>query len=74
MQEADLVRMSNQIADFFAAYPEAEAVSGVANHLRSFWAPTMRAQLIAMHEAGASGLHPLVSRAIPILRSAGPAA
>jgi formate dehydrogenase subunit delta len=73
MQEADLVRMSTQIAEFFAAYPDDEAVPGVAEHLRSFWAPSMRAQLIAMHEAGMPALHPLVQRAIARLRDPEPA-
>jgi formate dehydrogenase subunit delta len=74
MQEADLVRMSTQIAEFFAAYPKEEAIAGIADHLRSFWAPTMREQLFAMHEAGAPPLHPLVDRAITILRTADPTA
>jgi formate dehydrogenase subunit delta len=74
MQEADLVRMSTQIAAFFAAYPDAEAIPGIAEHLRNFWAPSMRDQLFAMHEAGTPPLHPLVGRAITILRAAEPTA
>ena len=74
MLPADLIRMSNQIAEFFAAYPDVEAVTGIAEHLRSFWAPSMRTQLVAMHEAGAPPLHPLVARAIPVLRAADPTA
>ena len=34
-----LVRMANQIADFFAPYPEEEAVAGMQQHIRSFWTP-----------------------------------
>ena len=34
-----LVRMANQIGDFFAALPEAEGVAGAANHLKRFWTP-----------------------------------
>ena len=69
MQGADLVRMSTQIAEFFAAYPDDEAVPGVAEHLRSFWAPTMREQLFRMHDAGTPPLHPLVVRAVTMLRA-----
>ncbi len=69
MQGADLVRMSTQIADFFAAYPDDEAVPGVAEHLRSFWAPTMREQLFQMYDAGTPPLHPLVGRAVAMLRA-----
>jgi len=43
--DADMVRMVNQIADFFDAYPEAEAAPMVAEHIRNFWPPTMRADL-----------------------------
>ena len=28
-----LVQMANQVASFFASYPEAEAIEGTANHL-----------------------------------------
>jgi hypothetical protein len=34
VRQEDLVRMVNQIADFFDAYPEPEAISGVTEHLR----------------------------------------
>jgi formate dehydrogenase subunit delta len=39
--------MANQIAAFFRAYPEADAVAGVGEHIRAFWTPGMRA---ALHE------------------------
>lgn len=70
MQDADLVRMSTQIAAFFAAYPEEEAVPGVAEHLRNFWAPTMRERLFTLDDTGTTPLHPLVKQAITILRTA----
>jgi formate dehydrogenase subunit delta len=74
MLPADLVRMANQIADFFAAYPDEEAVSGVADHLRSFWPPSMRNELFVVNVSGDATLHPLVQRAIEALRDADPAA
>jgi formate dehydrogenase subunit delta len=52
MQADDLVRMANQIARFFAPYPEADAVEGVRDHLVHFWDPGMRKELLAI----ASGL------------------
>lgn len=73
MLPADLIRMSNQVADFFAAYPDEEAVAGVADHLRSFWPPSMREELFAINAAGHADLHPLVQRAIVALRDASPA-
>lgn len=51
-----LVRMANQITDFFKAYPEDEAVAGVENHIRQFWDPRMRAQLSKHLDAGGAGL------------------
>lgn len=46
MPEADLLRMANQIADFFSAYPEEDATEGVRDHLEKFWTPAMRKELI----------------------------
>ncbi len=58
MNSQDLVRMANQIATFFAAYGEAEAEAGTAQHIREFWDPRMRAALGAHLAAGGSGLTP----------------
>ena len=48
-----LVTMANQIADFFrTSNPDrAGAVSATAQHLRNFWDPRMRREIIA-HRAG----------------------
>ena len=56
MTTSDIVRMANQISDFFNAYPHDEAVRETANHLRSFWDPRMRAQLSEILAAGGAGL------------------
>jgi formate dehydrogenase subunit delta len=44
-----LVTMANQIAEFFrGSNPDrAEAVAATAQHLRSFWDPRMRREIIA---------------------------
>jgi formate dehydrogenase subunit delta len=49
-----LVTMANQIADFFAtSSPDrGEAVSATAQHLRSFWDPRMRREIIAHLNVG----------------------
>ncbi len=45
--------MANRIGDFFAAQPDREeALLGIADHIRKFWTPTMRAQLIDSVQAG----------------------
>ena len=64
-----LVRRANQIADFFAPYPEREAVAGVEQHIRSFWTPGMRKELLAFADAGGKGLKPPVAAALAGIRS-----
>ena len=64
MQSDRLIRMANQIAAYFSAYPHEEAVSGVADHLKQFWEPRM---LVAIKEHvahGGAGLHDLVPEAV----------
>ena len=54
-----LVHMANQVASFFASYPEPEAIDGTANHLKSFWDPRMRREIQAhlKDQAGAGLSH-----------------
>ena len=57
MSAETLIRMANQIAANFHAYPEDEALEAIANHLRQFWEPRMRADLqAAVAEGRADGL------------------
>ena len=64
-----LVRMANQIADFFAPYPHDEAVAGVAKHIKDFWDPRMRKDFFAALDEGATGVNPLVLEAAKQLRA-----
>ena len=64
-----LVRMANQIAEFFRPYSDAEAAAGVHEHIRAFWTPAMRNELIAFAEAGGNGLQPRVTAAMERFRS-----
>ena len=60
-----LVAMANDIAAFFAAEPDANSASTkVADHLRRFWAPRMREQLLAYVRTGGDGLAPLARSAV----------
>ena len=61
MQTDKMIRMANQIATFFASQsgPEGGA-AGAAAHVNDFWAPDMRAALLAHVAAGGAGLHPLM--------------
>jgi formate dehydrogenase subunit delta len=43
-----LVKMANDIGDFFRSEPERkEAIAGIANHISRFWTPRMRQKLLA---------------------------
>ncbi|NNN14146.1 MAG: formate dehydrogenase subunit delta [Acidimicrobiaceae bacterium] len=58
--------MVNQISRNFGHYPHEEAVAAIANHLRRFWAPSMRSQLLEHLDAG--GLDPLAVEAGHLLK------
>lgn len=64
MNDANLVRMADQIVDFYAPYTEAEAIEGVATHIRKFWDPQMRDRLIALAKLPDAGLRPVTAAAI----------
>ena len=59
-----LVRMANQIADFFAPMPEAEGVRGAATHLKKFWTPKMIGELKEYERSGEARLQPLARAAL----------
>ena len=65
-----LIYMANQIARFFAAQGDA-AAAGVADHLRAFWAPVMRAEIIAWVQRGGAGLSPIAEAAVRLLPATG---
>jgi formate dehydrogenase subunit delta len=65
-----MVHNANQIALFFASYPHDEAVASVADHLKKFWEPRMRRQIVAYVAAGGTGLHPLALEAVRRLEAA----
>ena len=63
MQEVErLVRMANQIADNLSFHDD--SVDRIADHLRRFWAPSMRQKLADHAAAGGVGLNPGVMAAI----------
>jgi formate dehydrogenase subunit delta len=64
MQARDLVRMANQITDFFAIYPKEEALDGIAKHIHASWEPRMRNALKAHIDSGGAGLKPLFLEAM----------
>jgi formate dehydrogenase subunit delta len=63
---AKLVRMANQIADFFAPYPHADQAAGVHRHLHAFWSPVMKRDLARHIKMGGEGLRPIVIEATEV--------
>jgi formate dehydrogenase subunit delta len=64
MDPARLVYLANQIAKFFHAQGETAAVAGVEDHLRKFWDPRMRREIVAHLQAGGAGLAPSARAAV----------
>ena len=69
-----LVKMANEISEFFAAESApAEAPQAVAEHLRRFWEPRMRRQIIEhLRDKGGAGLTDLARRGVETLAAAQP--
>ena len=69
-----LVRMANQIGEFYAVMPEREATEGAASHLRLYWTPKMIREIIAFADQGHSGLNAVAARAVQSLKETATAA
>jgi formate dehydrogenase subunit delta len=66
MDARKLIKMANEIAAFFAAEPDRKvAVEGVANHIKRFWEPRMRREILRALDGGPDhGMHELVVEAL----------
>jgi len=66
METEKLIKMANQIGDFFEAYPdEDEAKKEIASHLHKFWNSVMITSIVShIHDNKGVGLHPRVIQAI----------
>ena len=69
-----LIKMTNEIGEFFAGVevndPQA-AARDVANHLRRYWEPRMRAQMLKYYEQRqGAGLTDLAKNAVGLLYAA----
>jgi len=63
-----LVMMANDIGAYFAGYPShEEAVTAIEHHLRHFWEPRMRRDLVEYAARGGNGLKPLVREALDLM-------
>lgn len=60
-----LARMANQIAEFFIAGSEREAaVTATAAHLRNFWEPRMRREIVEYARGGGAELSEVARAAV----------
>lgn len=68
-----LVKMANEISVFFASEsPPDHAAEDVAQHLRKFWDPRMRRQIIAyVRDDGGTGLSDLARNSVQLLAASG---
>lgn len=63
-----LVKMANEIGSFFVtANDEDTAAQLIADHLKRFWDPRMRKQVIAHLGQGGEGFTPAVAKAVGLL-------
>jgi len=60
--------MANQIGKFFVTEDADTAVAAILDHLRQFWDPRMRKEIVAHLDAGGEGLDPAVREAVAKLR------
>jgi len=68
MRAERLVAMANDIGAFWAVEPDqTEAARNVANHLKRFWDPRMRRQIVAHYREGGAGLDALARSAVALL-------
>ena len=68
MRAERLVSMANDIGAFFnAEQDKAEAAKNIAGHLRRYWDPRMRREIVAHYREGGAGLDPVVRSAIDLL-------
>ena len=60
--------MANDIGAFFDADPDkVEASKGVASHLKRFWDPRMRRQIVEHYNSGGGGLKDVTRAAVALL-------
>jgi len=69
VKDNELIRMANQIADFFQPYEAEEAEAGIAEHLEKFWERRMRAQILTLLAEQPEAFKPVVRRALARLEA-----
>ena len=65
---AGLVRMANQIANFFATQPGDSAALQTADHINAYWVANMRRDIVDFVEHGGAGLTQVALEAVDIVK------
>lgn len=68
MSPEKLAYMANQIGKFFAHQKHDAAVASIEDHIRRFWDPRMRRQIVAQLDSPEIRLDPSVREAIAKLQ------
>ena len=61
--EDAVVKMANEVGDFFEPYPEELALEGITNHLKKFWDPGLVNALEKIVKDGGAGLSDIIIKA-----------
>jgi NADH-dependent formate dehydrogenase delta subunit FdsD len=71
-----LIKMANEIGEFFAGTTDAQAAArDVATHIKRYWEPRMRAQMLKYYaERGGAGLTEPAKSAVALLSAESQAA
>ncbi|MGQ0697011.1 MAG: formate dehydrogenase subunit delta [Panacagrimonas sp.] len=70
MNVEHLVTMANDIGNFFGGEPKREdQIAGVLNHIKRFWDPRMRRQILAYVNGGGDELAEHVHAAVLMLEN-----
>jgi formate dehydrogenase subunit delta len=67
MDPHHLVAMVNEIAAFFAGEEPEKAAENVANHLRRYWDPRMRRQILEYASTGAEDLSAVARAGVELI-------
>ncbi|ARN83014.1 formate dehydrogenase subunit delta [Methylocystis bryophila] len=59
-----LVRMANQIGQFFSAQKSGDQIADTADHLKRFWPSRMRLKIVDHVAKGGDGLNPIALGAV----------
>ena len=65
MDKNNLIKMANDIGSYFKSEPDrALAISGIEQHIRNFWEPRMRKEIVEYIEKGGNDLIDIVAEAV----------